>query len=198
MKDQFKKFADNIRLTDNQEEDAKTKYSGVCEKLHTSYYKTDYNGNSKFLFGSYKTKTNVRPLTVKQDVDVLFKIPKDTFEKFRDYKTNGSAALLQEIRDHPAIQGENKFASLPMYVKIKTKAPAAAPYRVGRLYCAKRKDVRFVKSRLNALCLSSGASRLRNGFQAVKYPVMSAPACFAGYFQDSRSSIPAACKSCIL
>ena len=98
MKDQFQQFADNIRLTETQEEDAKTKYTGVCTKLHNSYYDTKYDGGTKFLFGSYKTKTNVRPLTIKQDVDVLFKIPKETYEKFKDYESNGPSALLQEIR----------------------------------------------------------------------------------------------------
>jgi len=100
MEQQFKKFADNIRLTEKQEEDAKTKYTGVCEKLHTSYYEADYDGSTKFLFGSYKTKTNVRPLTENQDVDVIFKIPKETYEKFKNYESNGPSALLQEVKDY--------------------------------------------------------------------------------------------------
>jgi hypothetical protein len=100
MKTEFKQFAENIRLTDNQEDDAKTKYKGVCKKLHTSYYNKSYDGGTKFLFGSYKTKTNVRPLTEKQDVDVIFKIPKETYEKFKNYTSNGPAALLQEVKDY--------------------------------------------------------------------------------------------------
>ena len=100
MEKEFKQFAENIRLTENQEEDAKTKYNGVCKKLHTSYYDSDYDGSTKFLFGSYKTKTNVRPLTENQDVDVIFKIPKETYEKFKDYDSNGPSALLQEVRGY--------------------------------------------------------------------------------------------------
>jgi hypothetical protein len=99
MQQQFKQFSDNIRLTDNQEQDAKTKYIGVCQKLHDSYYETKYSGKTKLLFGSYKTKTNVRPLSSDQDVDVLFKIPQETFEKFNEYRNNGQSALLQEIKD---------------------------------------------------------------------------------------------------
>lgn len=53
----------------------------------------------KYLFGSYKTKTNVRPLTEDQDVDVLFKIPQSTYDKFDKYESNGQAALLQEVRN---------------------------------------------------------------------------------------------------
>jgi len=98
MQKQFTQFAENIRLTENQEKDAKTKYDGVCTKLHNSYYDTDYDGNTKLLFGSYKTKTNVRPITVNQDVDVLFKIPKATYDKFKAYENNGPSALLQEVK----------------------------------------------------------------------------------------------------
>jgi hypothetical protein len=98
MEKKFRKFSENIRLTENQESDAKTKYTGVCKKLHDSYYGSEYDGSTKFLFGSYKTRTNVRPLTEDQDVDVLFKIPEETYKKFRNYEGNGPSALLQEIR----------------------------------------------------------------------------------------------------
>jgi len=100
MEKEFAKFADNIRLTENQQQDAKTKYEGVCEKLHTSYYDTEYDGSTKFLFGSYKTKTNIRPLTPDQDVDVIFKIPDETYKRFKNYDGNGPSALLQEIRGY--------------------------------------------------------------------------------------------------
>jgi hypothetical protein len=96
----FKDFLNNITLTSSQQEDAKKKYTGVCQKLYSKYYGAgEFDSNKKFLFGSYKTKTNIRPLTSKQDVDVLFKIPQDVFDKFDKYKGNGQAALLQEVKD---------------------------------------------------------------------------------------------------
>ncbi len=99
MKEQFEKFNKDIRLTSNQKEDAKTKHTNVCKILHKKYYDTEYNGKTKFLFGSHKTKTNTRPLSEMQDVDVLFKITQETFDKFDDYESNGQSALLQEIKD---------------------------------------------------------------------------------------------------
>lgn len=99
MKKEFKKFCYDIRLTPNQNEDAKTKYKGVCKTLHKEYYKSEYDGKTKLLFGSYKTKTNTRPLTDMQDVDVIFKITQETFAKFDDYEGNGQSALLQEIKN---------------------------------------------------------------------------------------------------
>lgn len=99
MEKQFKKFSEEIRLTSNQSDDAKTKYTGVCKVLHKKYYENNYDGKSKLLFGSYKTKTNIRPISEMQDVDVLFKIPQNTFDKFNNYDSNGQSALLQEIKD---------------------------------------------------------------------------------------------------
>ena len=98
MENSFKHFLLNITLTPAQQEDAHTKYTGVCEKLHKFYYgEGSYDSSKKYLFGSYKTKTNVRPFTEEQDVDVLFKIPEDTDKKYDDYKSNGHGALLQEV-----------------------------------------------------------------------------------------------------
>lgn len=99
MEREFSKFINEITLTPNQSDDAQTKYTNVCKKLYSHYYEGDYDDGKKYLFGSYKTKTNVRPLTEDQDVDVLFKIPQSTFDKFDQYANNGQAALLQEIRN---------------------------------------------------------------------------------------------------
>lgn len=98
MKKQFVTFNSNIRLTENQESDAKTKYDGVCRTLHNSYYSSVYNAKTKFLFGSYKKKTNIRPIVKEQDVDVLFYMPDSEFEKYDNYKGNGQSALLATIR----------------------------------------------------------------------------------------------------
>lgn len=99
MDKNFTTFIENITLTQTQSDDAKKKYTGVCEKLYDAYYTGDYDESKKYLFGSYKTKTNVRPLTSDQDVDVLFEIPQETFDKYEAYESNGQEALLQEVRD---------------------------------------------------------------------------------------------------
>lgn len=98
MKKQFEKFNLNIRLTESQESDAKTKYDGVCKTLHNYYYDSIYNGTTKYLFGSYKKKTNIRPIISDQDVDVLFYMPDEEFEKYDDYESNGQSALLEKIK----------------------------------------------------------------------------------------------------
>lgn len=99
MEKEFQEFISNITLTSTLSSDAQTKYTGVCEKLFSHFYSGEYDDKKKFLFGSYKTKTNVRPLTSDQDVDVLFKIPQEVYDKYDKYNSNGQAALLQEVKD---------------------------------------------------------------------------------------------------
>lgn len=92
----FKKLLENIKLTENQEEDARKKYNGVCEVLHNYYYpQIKYNGATKLLIGSYGKSTNIRP---PRDVDVLFKMPEDEFKRFDNLSGNKQSQLLQEIR----------------------------------------------------------------------------------------------------
>lgn len=90
----FTKFIENITLTGSQWNDAKTKYEGVCACLDKHFYDSAYNESHKFLFGSYKLKTCVRPIVPEQDVDVLFKIDYSTYEKYQD----NPGGLLQEVR----------------------------------------------------------------------------------------------------
>ena len=98
----FNQFIENITLTEDQCNDDQTKYQNVAFKLQRKYYPslTVYDPSKKFLFGSYKTKTNVRPLTDDQDVDLLYKLPKDEFYKFINRKGNGAADLLYEIASY--------------------------------------------------------------------------------------------------
>lgn len=90
----FKSFLEAIQITEKQREDAHTKYNGVCETLHKSFYATKYTGSTNFLFGSYKTCTLVGPMDKMQDVDVLFKIDEDTYINYQ-YNPSG---MLQKIR----------------------------------------------------------------------------------------------------
>lgn len=90
----FSVFINNLSLTDAQRNDAKTKYTGIIDCLAKHFYDRDSNSNDQYLFGSYKTKTNIRPIKEGSDVDVLFKIDEDTYEKYKD----NPSGLLQEVR----------------------------------------------------------------------------------------------------
>ena len=99
MNQKFIEFINNITLTASQKIDATVKYTNVCNCLYKHFYTGKYDADKKYLFGSYKTHTNVRPMTKDQDVDVLFKIPEEVYNKYKDYSSNGPEALLQEVRE---------------------------------------------------------------------------------------------------
>lgn len=84
MEKNFKEFIDNIQLTEAQRADAKTKYEGVIDCLAHEFYDRDANSNDQFLFGSYKTKTNITPMDEMQDVDVVFKITSEIQKQYKD------------------------------------------------------------------------------------------------------------------
>lgn len=99
MNQLFNLFDVRLRLTEKQEKDAKTKYDWVCEVLHTSFYPTTkYDWKTKYLFWSYKKKTNIRPIIPEQDVDVLFKIPSNSFDDYKSQKYWPSN-LLQKVKE---------------------------------------------------------------------------------------------------
>ena len=95
MKENFTQFLNNLRLTQNQREDAQKKYQGVIDCLARHFYDRNHNDCDQYLFGSYKTKTAIRPIEGGSDVDVLFKINKDVYEKYE----NNTSGLLQECRN---------------------------------------------------------------------------------------------------
>jgi len=97
VEQQFEQFYERIQLTSSQIEDAKTKYNGVCKKLHDYYYpENEYSGATKLLIGSYGKRTNIRP---PRDVDVLFFMPDERFDQYDDNESNGQSQLLQDIKN---------------------------------------------------------------------------------------------------
>src|SRR6266536_4105982 len=91
----FVEMLRRLKLTKRQRDDAITKYTGVAETLHAAFYGGAYNDSCKLLIGSYGKRTHIRP---PGDVDLLFKIPLETFEQYDNHAWNGQAALLQRVR----------------------------------------------------------------------------------------------------
>lgn len=94
--ERFNKFLSNIQLTSAQIQDAQKSYNGVCKKLHDHYYDSSYDGSTKLLVGSYGKKTAIAPPT---DIDVLFIMPDEEFDKYNSYSGNGQSKLLQDIKN---------------------------------------------------------------------------------------------------
>jgi hypothetical protein len=76
-------------------EDAATKSDGVAKALHEHYYGGPFSSNTKRLIGSYGKGTAVRP---PRDVDILFLLPNEEYQRYKDYESNGPSQLLQDVK----------------------------------------------------------------------------------------------------
>ena len=94
--ERFNKFLSNIQLTSVQIQEAQTKYNGVCKKLHDHYHASSYDGSTKLLVGSYGKNTAIAPPT---DIDVLFIMPYEEFDRYNSYSANGQSQLLQDVKN---------------------------------------------------------------------------------------------------
>lgn len=113
----FRRFLSNIQLTKPQLEDAKTKHNGVRKTLHDAYYSTSYTGGTSILVGSYGKNTAVRPPS---DIDILFVMPPDQYQRYDSYTGNGQSQLLQDAKkillktySTTDIKGDGQVVSVP-------------------------------------------------------------------------------------
>lgn len=95
MNKYFEEFLEKITLSNEQRADGETKYKGVIDCLAKGFYGRDMQDNDKILFGSFKTRTQVLPMKEYQDVDVVFKISDEIYEKYK--KRPGD--MLQKVRN---------------------------------------------------------------------------------------------------
>ena len=91
----FRQFLENMRLTDDQITDGRTKALGVQACLDNVYYGGPQNGASTLLVGSWAKGTAVRP---PRDVDFYFILPDTVYQRFALYAGNRQSALLQEVK----------------------------------------------------------------------------------------------------
>lgn len=96
VSDRFTTFLSNITLTDAQLKDGATKRGSVCKVLNSKYYSLNSETSNSFYVGSWGKYTRTRP---PRDVDVLFKLPYATYQRFQQRSGNKQSQLLQEIKN---------------------------------------------------------------------------------------------------
>ncbi|MEE1273443.1 MAG: hypothetical protein UHI81_02960 [Olegusella sp.] len=67
----------------------------VLGKLESHYYDADLGGDHGLVVGSIGRGTAVAGAS---DVDLLFDLPKDEYQRYDDYDGNGQTALLQDVK----------------------------------------------------------------------------------------------------
>ncbi len=90
----FDKFLAALMLTADQQSDGQTKHTGVRQCLDEWYYGSKYAGNG-FLVGSWGKSTEIRP---PRDIDIMFVLPREVYDRFETHTGNKQSQLLQEIK----------------------------------------------------------------------------------------------------
>lgn len=91
----FTQFLENLQLTSTQVDDGATKHSGVRSCLNQHYYGWSSGTANSLLVGSWGKHTRIRP---PRDIDVLFKLSKEVYDRFQQRLGNKQAQLLQEVK----------------------------------------------------------------------------------------------------
>lgn len=93
VKDDFNEFISNLQ-NDNFD-NINTSLVGIAKKLNQKYYDNSTTDNY-LMVGSMGRNTSIKG---ESDIDVIYELPDEVFERFDDYESNGQSQLLNEIRD---------------------------------------------------------------------------------------------------
>jgi len=112
----FTQFLEALMLTKDQRSDGTTKHTGVRGCLDQHYYGSYYAGNG-FLVGSWGKSTEIRP---PRDIDVMFVLPPEVYERFQSRPGNKQSQLLQEVKavlqrtyQNTAMRGDGQVVVVP-------------------------------------------------------------------------------------
>lgn len=90
----FKEFCKNIKLDDSA---MRTTAREISKKLNKEYYGISGEENEHmYIVGSVGRKTAIKGSS---DLDLLFVLPEDVYEKYNGYESSGQSQLLQEVKN---------------------------------------------------------------------------------------------------
>jgi hypothetical protein len=82
-------------LTSSQQEDGRTKHTGVRSCLNAYYYNSYSGYDNSMLVGSWGKSTEIRP---PRDIDILFILPYPVYQRYQGVLGNKQSQLLQEVK----------------------------------------------------------------------------------------------------
>ena len=95
VRQRFQAFHVDLMLTEGQVDDGQTKAMGIANCLYNAYYPGMNADPPAFMVGSWGKRTQVRP---PNDVDMMFVLPFDVYQRFSQRTGNIQSALLQEVK----------------------------------------------------------------------------------------------------
>ncbi|MDP2104230.1 MAG: hypothetical protein Q8K26_04900, partial [Candidatus Gracilibacteria bacterium] len=91
----FKDFCSNIRISEDKTNKISDRYKSITKRLNTDFYGTESETNHSLYVGSYGRDTDIHV----SDIDVIFQMPHEIYEKYNSYTGNGQSALLQAVKE---------------------------------------------------------------------------------------------------
>lgn len=113
----FNTFLANLKLTDDQKSKGAERREAVVKTLNLNYYGSSSGTANSLYVGSWAKHTRIRP---PRDVDLIFKLPQATYDRFQLRTGNKQSQLLQEVKgviaksyQSTAIRGDGPVVIVP-------------------------------------------------------------------------------------
>ncbi|MCM2547253.1 nucleotide-binding domain-containing protein [Burkholderia glumae] len=90
----FAQFRKNISV--GNASDISTSYQSITTRLNKDFYDLESNNAHCLQVGSYGRRTAIHGIS---DLDMLFELPWNLYERYRKHQNNGPSQLLQAVRD---------------------------------------------------------------------------------------------------
>jgi hypothetical protein len=113
----FSTLLENLKITVDQTETGDARHCGVRATLNRHYWNSASETDNSILIGSWGKRTRVRP---PRDIDIMFFLPWDVYQRFEQRTGNKQSQLLQEVRQvlgvtysQTAIRGDGQVVVIP-------------------------------------------------------------------------------------
>lgn len=95
ISEKFSNFCSAIRIPSNVTGNISYRYGRITKQLNKDYWNTESESSHSLYVGSYGRDTEIRT----SDIDMLFRLPYEVYERINGHLGNGQSALLAEVRD---------------------------------------------------------------------------------------------------
>lgn len=89
----FNTFCTNLKVQDGGT--ISNRYKLITKRLNTDFWNTTSDVSHSLYVGSYGRNTAIEGFS---DLDMIFQLPYEVYEKYNSYSSNGQSALLQEVK----------------------------------------------------------------------------------------------------
>lgn len=90
----FKDFRKNLSVSNA--DDISTKYCNITARLNLDFWEIESEINHSLQIGSYGRQTAIDGVS---DLDMVFELPPEDYERYKKHEGNGPSAMLQEVRE---------------------------------------------------------------------------------------------------